>query len=217
LGQYAGYGADNANNSNFLGNNAGYQTTNANHSNFLGLQAGYQATNANNSNFLAMVAGYQATYANNSNFLGNSAGYQATNANDSNFLGNSAGSQASSASYSTLIGFRAGANIIFGATGISTNNIIIGTNITLEDGRQDSINLGGIIFGTGSHFSNAGDPYSGSVGGKIGINQPLPQYSLDVSGSGNYTDGLTVTGSLTVNGNVIGPSVGSKLYLFNAY
>jgi hypothetical protein len=35
-----------------------------------------------------------------------------------------------------------------------------------------------------------------SSSGNVGINTSLPKYTLDVSGSGNYTNGLTVTGSV---------------------
>jgi len=67
--------------------------------------------------------------------------------------------------------------------GPGSNNIIIGTNITLEDNRQDSINIGGIIFGTGSHSDTSGEPATGSAGGKIGINIVNPNYNLEVSGT----------------------------------
>ena len=100
--------------------------------------------------------------------------------------------------------------------GIQTNNIIIGTNITLADGTTDSINIGGILFGTGSYNTITGDPYSGSVGGgKIGVNITNPSYSLDVSGSGNYTDGLTVTGSLLAN-TITGSLFGTASYALEA-
>ena len=38
--------------------------------------------------------------------------------------------------------------------------------------------------------------------GKVGIGTTTPSYKLDVNGSGNFTDGLDVTGSLTANGLV---------------
>ena len=168
LGYNAGGFAINANSSNFIGYEAGFFATNANNSNFIGSYAGGiasfldgNATNAYNSNFFGGYAGASATNANNSNFLGYNAGYVATNANNSNFFGVSAGQSAKSASYSTLIGFNAGRNVAGGALGIKSNNIIIGTNITLEDGRQDSINLGGLIFGTGSYSTTTGNPFSG--------------------------------------------------------
>jgi hypothetical protein len=224
LGNNAGFQATNANNSNFLGNQAGYQATNANdsaflgftagygatnalRSNFLGRQAGYQATNAYESNFLGVSTGFQATNANNSNFLGNHAGVIATNALRSNFLGYYAGYGAASASYSTLIGFQVAYNFSGPSRSIKSNNIIIGTNITLDSGRQDSINIGGLIFGTGSYSTISVNAFSGSANGRIGINQPLPIFSLDVSGSGRYTNGLEITGSLNapiITGSLFG-------------
>ena len=208
LGYEAGYRALYADSSQFIGYRAGYSASFANLSNFIGSLAGYQATSATLSNFLGYNAGNLAINANRSNFLGNSAGQNATNANNSNFLGNNAGNAATSASYSTLIGYQVGYNVAGGALGIKSNNIIIGTNITLEDGRKDSINLGGIIFGTGSYFDTSfNPPSSGSANGRIGINQPLPIFSLDVSGSGRYTSGLTITGSLiapTITGSLQG-------------
>jgi hypothetical protein len=99
-----------------------------------------------------------------------------------------------------LIGHNVGRNYN-NTNGIGSNNIIIGTNITLEDNQKDSINIGGIIFGTGS-YSNTITPYpfSGSQGiGKIGINITNPTYSFQVSGSVGFTN-LTNT----VNTNVVG-------------
>ena len=77
----------------------------------------------------------------------------------------------------------------------------IGTNITLANGAQDSINLGAIIFATGSYSTTAGNPYSGSVMGRVGINKNNPTYNFDVSGSGNYSNNLTLTGSLFISGS----------------
>ena len=196
IGNLAGNGATEANNSNFFGGQAGSQATNANDSNFLGKSAGSEATDANDSNFLGEKAGFQATNANDSNFLGFEAGRYASEANNSNFFGNSAGNGAISASYSNLFGYYVGSN------NIGSNNIIIGTNVTLANGRKDSINLGGIIFATGSHNSLA-TKLSGSVtNAKVGICNSLPQYTLDVSGSGKFTDGVNVTGSLLSIGEV---------------
>jgi cytoskeletal protein CcmA (bactofilin family) len=53
-----------------------------------------------------------------------------------------------------------------------------------------------LIFGTGSYSTISVNAFSGSANGKIGINVPLPIYSLDVSGSGNFTNNLTATGSI---------------------
>ena len=222
FGSSAGQGATNANNSNFLGGAAGQSATNASASNFLGTNAGYQATVASNSNFFGSSAGYQATNASNSNFLGQNAGNRAINASNSNFLGQNAGQSASfapgsnfigwkaginaaSASYSTFIGYQAGAGT--GSITLKSNNIVIGTNITLPANTQDSINIGAIIFATGSYFntSSVAPAYSGSQFGigRVGINKVNPTYTFDVSGSGNYSNGLTVTGSVIVSGSDI--------------
>jgi hypothetical protein len=220
FGQYAGQLATNAYYSNFFGLYAGISATNANYSNFLGSQAGQSATNANNSNFLGQLAGYLATNANSSNFLGYYAGYQATNANYSNILGYFAGYSAVSASYSTLIGYQAGYNAI---SSIGSNNIIIGTNITLAAQQKDSINLGGIIFATGSYSTTSGNPFSGSVSGaKVGIGTSTPSYTLDVSGSTRINDILileprttTPTGQPTGSFIVSGSGANCKPYFYN--
>jgi hypothetical protein len=68
-----------------------------------------------------MVTSYKATSANNSNFLGNQAGYN-------------------NASYSTLIGYNVGSADVLSSIG--SNNIIIGTNISLPSATTNSINLG---------------------------------------------------------------------------
>jgi hypothetical protein len=88
---------------------------------------------------------------------------------------------------------------------IGANNIIIGKSVTLPNGYANGINLGGLIFGSGSN-SSVGSNFSGSANGRVGINQPTPAFSLDVSGSGRFTSGLTVTGSFKVTGSFIVPS-----------
>jgi hypothetical protein len=189
----------------FFGGGAGNLAVSASYSNFLGFEAGYLVSNANNSNFLGFQAGFEASNAGASNFLGAQAGASASNANNSNFLGAHAGYLAVSASYSNLIGYRTGLNTA--GAGIGSNNIIIGTNITLANGVKDSINLGAIIFATGSYSDPNSSPYEEAVNGRVGINQSNPRYGLDVSGSGNYTNGLIVTGSLlapTITGSLLG-------------
>lgn len=184
IGDAAGGSATNAEASNFLGKYAGQNATNAAASNFIGINAGKDAINADNSNFLGQSAGISATNAKGSNFFGNAAGYSATTASNSNFFGRAAGYYAYSASYSTLIGYHAGYNDVPSPdTSIGSNNIIIGTNITVSSSRKDSINIGGILFGTGSYSNTTGNAFSGSAGGKIGINVPNPSYNLEVSGS----------------------------------
>ena len=192
LGNRAGYQATIAQQSNFIGFSAGESAVGSNTANFFGYRAGYQAENGQGSNFIGYEAGFQAGQASVSNFFGAYSGYQAASASFSNFTGYESGYRAVSASYSTLIGYRVGYNQLGGASGIKSNNIIIGTNITLPNGTKDSMNLGGIIFATGSYSNTAGNPFSGSVDGKVGINKSNPQYALDVSGSFRVQDGITI-------------------------
>lgn len=203
IGYQAGI-ATNAQNSNFIGTSAGLIATNAQNSNFIGSSAGNGATNAQDSNFIGLEAGYNAAGATRSNFIGYQAGTEATSGSYSNFIGYQAGAYAASAEYSNLIGVGAGTNIV--GNGIGRNNTIIGTYVSLENGRRDSINIGGVIFATGSYFST-NTLFSGSMtNSRVGINKSLPQYTLDVSGSGNYASGLTVTGSFVVTGSFIVPA-----------
>ena len=108
-----------------------------------------------------------------------------------------------------MLGYYVGSNTNT-STSIGTGNIIIGNNITIPPGTQNSINLGAIIFATGSYSTlGAGNLYSGSQAGvgRVGINKVTPIYTLDVSGSGNYSNGLTVTGSViatSLTGSLLG-------------
>lgn len=194
IGNNAGYSASNSDYSNFIGYNAGINAYEAGGSNFMGEYAGQNAGAAYNSNFFGTSAGDSADSASRSNFLGNGAGYSAINANDSNFFGYKAGWQQNSSNYSNFFGYQAGYRAI--GFPLGSNNIIIGTNITLEGNRKDSINLGGILFATGSYSTTTGNPYSGSTGGRIGINVVNPQYELDVLGSANFSNDITVGGSI---------------------
>ena len=197
FGTSAGNGATGANSSNFFGTNAGLSATATNNSNFFGTSAGNGATNASYSNFLGRQAGLNATAANNSNFLGANAGQAATSAINSNFFGQNTGYFASNASYSNLFGYQTGQSGSWG--NIGTNNIIIGTNITLTDARRDSINIGGIIFGTGSYGTTTGDPSTAAqTSGRIGIAKTTPNSTLDVNGNTIISGSLTVTGSQVI-------------------
>lgn len=184
FGDTAGVSAALASNSNFIGYFSGAAATNAHDSNFFGSSAGYQATNADNSNFIGSVAGSGATNAASSNFIGLGAGNAATNASNSNFIGRSAGATQVNASYSNLIGFHAGYDNS-GSLTLGSNNIIIGTNISLPNATANSINIGGVLFGTGIYNdTNAATPSITPVsGGKIGIGIVSPSVTLDVGGA----------------------------------
>lgn len=205
FGRHSGQNSSSVTNVNFFGNSAGYFTnsldgsnffgessgaySSADNANFFGLRSGFRATGANNSNFFGAEAGNGAFGASDSNFFGASAGITATSATRSNFLGYHAGALAASASYSNLFGYYAGAN--FTGNSIGTNNIIIGTNISLPNTRTNSLNIGGVLFGTGTYSTTTGDPsIIGNSGGKIGILTPSPSSTLHVKSSGTTTGEL---------------------------
>ena len=160
----------------------GFNTTN---NILIGNLAGASASNASSSNFLGYQAGWSASNADNSTFMGYEAGFQAINARNSVIIGQQAGKAAQSASFSTLIGYNVGYNPT--NVSIGSNNIIIGTNITLPKTASNSINIGGILFGTGS-YSNTTTLSSGSAGGKIGVNVVSPTYNFQVSGTVGFPD-----------------------------
>ena len=164
--------------------------TNSLGSNFVGSGAGAGTTIVSSSNFFGQNAGYQATNASNSNFFGYQAGYQATSARYSNFFGYQAGLNADSASYSNLFGYQAGET--FTSNNIGANNIIIGTNISLPNATANAINIGGILFGTGTYSTPSGTPSIVPNNGRIGINVINPRVALEVSG-GTFLDALSAT------------------------
>jgi hypothetical protein len=195
LGFDAGYYSSSTNSSNFLGSYAGSYASYSNNSNFLGELAGYYATSTNNSNFLGSFTGGGAVSANNSNFLGRSAGFEASYSNNSNFLGSLAGHSASGASYSNFFGTNVGKS--FTGNNVGSNNIIIGTNISLPNAASNSMNIGGVLFGTGFYSDvNATDPsILPTSTGKIGIGTSTPTEKLDVNGN-IYTNGKILIGQL---------------------
>jgi len=148
---------------------------------FIGKQAGQYADGTFRSIFIGESVGVNSS-ASYSHFIGFNAGNSSGNLIGSTFIGLRAGRFAISASYSTIIGHNSGTDGVSTAGSVGRNNIIIGTAVTLEPNRRDSINIGGIIFGTGSYFSTT-TISSGSTDGKIGINVVNPQSNFDVSGS----------------------------------
>jgi len=173
----AGNGVTTATNSNFFGAAAGSYATAASGSNFFGNAAGYGATYASDSNFLGSSAGNGAVNAYVSNFFGQNAGNGAISASNSNFLGNAAGQYATNAHNSNLFGFQVGKS--FTGNNLGSNNIIIGTNISLPNGASDAMNLGGVLFATGTYGTITGDPLTTAIAsGLIGIGTNTPQGRL---------------------------------------
>jgi len=171
---------------------------------FIGSGSGKNATNADASNFIGYLAGNTATNAESSNFIGFAAGIEATNAAYSNFIGQAAGGYATNASYSIFIGYQAGYEDVVPVLG--SNNIIIGNNLMLPSGSINSINIGGVLFGTGTNSDMVSNPLSGSsANGRISIGKTTPNATLDVNGSTIITGSLTITGSSELSSSIIIP------------
>jgi hypothetical protein len=139
-------------------------------------------TGVTGSNFIGNNAGIQANDALNSNFIGNTSGGYSINNRASNFIGFNTGFQSSGNTYSNFIGFRVG----YGMTNANTNpnNIIIGTNISLPNNTVNSLNLGGVLFGTGTYGTVTGNPLTGATtSGKIGVGVSTPTANLDIAPS----------------------------------
>ena len=158
---------------------------------------------------LGTSAGSTGTRIRANVIIGSSAGTGMTNVNDSIILGTNTGTTAARSSGSILIGQRSAQNIT-GSENIiigrnagrysttnyrSRNNIIIGNSIGLPENSNNKLNIGGVIFGSGVNFTqdetSGSAIVTGSLNGKIGINQWNPEYSLDVSGTFRVTDGMT--------------------------
>ncbi len=195
IGRKAGEQASGSDQSIMLGLEAGALAYGAQFSTFIGKLAGKLSDNATNVVAIGESAGADAKNAILSNFIGAQAGRAANEVANSNFIGSFAGNSAKSASYSNLIGYQVGYNTTAG-DGIGVNNTIIGTNITLDNERRDSINIGGIIFGSGSYSNTSGNPFSGSANGRIGINKVEPSATLDIVGNSLFTGSMKVTSNV---------------------
>ena len=196
IGEQAGLNAASSSNSIFLGTYSGLSALRSSYLTALGYQAGVSMSDAGNSTAVGASAGYGAASAIGSAFFGIYAGAAAVSSSYSTFIGPYAGWRVSGSSYSTFIGYNAGFNSTLG-----NNNILIGTNVTLASGSTNGINIGGLIFGSGSYFSTS-SASSGSANGFIGINQPNPLFNLDVSGSARITSNTQITGSVNVSGSI---------------
>lgn len=176
----------------YIGSGAGHGTGEVNSSIYLGNQAGIRALGTSFSNFFGVASGRDAENANSSNFFGSNAGAEAYNSNNSNFFGSGSGVRASNAPYSNLFGNRAGQS--FTGNSIGGNNIIIGTDITLPNGVNNSINIGGVIFGTGTYSNYGGNPrITPSPIGRVGIGVVSPSNTLEVNGTAGYTSDVSST------------------------
>ena len=70
------------------------------------------------------------------------------------------------------------------ADSTTVSDIIIGNNISLENGTVNSLNIGGVIFAKNINSNKSGTPLKTSVDNAlVGIGTPNPKYTLEVNGS----------------------------------
>jgi hypothetical protein len=102
-----------------------------------------------------------------------------------------------------LFGYNTGSS--FTGNNIGSNNIIIGTNISLPNGTSNALYIGGIIFGTGAYGNTSGDPSITPTNGKIGIGVVNPtagfQVSNNISASSGLATGVLFNNTLTPSAN----------------
>lgn len=203
LGYDSGKEAQYAQSAVFIGDTAGREAANADNSVFIGIQSGHLAENANSSVFIGNSAGHDAFNASEAIFLGPSAGENAYNASHAIAIGWQAGYGAQNAEHSVLLGFQAGKTV--SGTGIGPNNVIIGNNVTLPENYSNYVNLGNVLFISGTYSQLlAYDPITHLTDGKVGINNLNPEYTFDVSGSIAATEGLY--GTIYADNGVISSS-----------
>jgi hypothetical protein len=185
LGDGAGSGATKTQHAYFLGYEAGYGVDTGDSSILIGFQSGKFGDSINNVVFIGANSGTDGVTGSNSVLIGAEAGNKASSFTNAIMIGYEAGKDTVRSDNSIFIGYRTG--IKYNTDDLDENNIIIGTNISLPDGRRDSLNIGGVLFGSGLYSTTTGDPsVSANTNGRIGIGVVLPQESLDVIGNGRF-------------------------------
>ena len=97
-------------------------------------------------------------------------------------------------------------NFNYSATKYALNSIFIGSNTR---GKTDAENINEIVIGYNAVGLGKNTIVLGNTDvsitllmGNVGINQPVPTYTLDVSGNFHTTGAAQIDGSLFVNGNI---------------
>jgi len=183
IGDTAGASAPESDNSVLIGYYSGYGSSNGKTNVSIGYIAGQAAPNCSENVSIGGNAGGSAYSTLRNVFIGSGAGGNAFRSTGSIFIGAGAGGNCESGSYNIAIGDKTGYNQL-GAS-ISSYNILLGNNITVPNGSSNRLNIGGLIFGTSvySPFNRGSVPFSGSADGFVGINQPEPNFALDVVGT----------------------------------
>ncbi len=143
---------------------------------------GYQALSSNTTGGYNTANGYNALYYNKTGSHNTVSGYEAGRGaygksfSSSTILGAQAGYLLTTGSDNIFLGYRAGYNVKTGS-----GNIVIGYNQLSAAASNNTLNIGGLIYGTGM--------VSGGSGGNIGIGTASPGAKLEVAGQIKITGG----------------------------
>lgn len=210
-GGYSGYANVSGDGNVFNGYQAGYYNNNGTYNVYSGYQAGYSNMAGSSNTMLGTQAGFSNISSNNV-FIGSSAGYSNTNGTQNLFSGSSAGAASVSGSLNVFQGYAAGIanasgnrNTFIGASSGANmdgnDNTFVGyntgysapttgTGITLI-GAYASTTVPGLTNAAAIGYNAVVEQSNslvlgggGAYGVSVGIGTPVPQYKLDVVGSG---------------------------------
>lgn len=179
IGRQAGLSSSGSGAPVMIGNTAGSGATSATDAVMIGSLTGTSASGAANATFVGPSSGNAATSAVQSVFLGYRAGSGATTTNNTVLIGKDAGLGATDADYSVYLG-----NLVGNANNTGDYNVIIGNAITTPlTTTANSLNIGGVLYGTGLYGNPTTVSAAAQTAGKIGINVTTPDASsaLDVT------------------------------------
>ena len=203
LGTEAGNESDTTSKAIGIGDSALYNGVNMDYSVAIGYTSMYNSNNLVSTIAIGEGSGVGSTFINRGVFLG-PAGFNVNTSDDIILIGLGAGDTNTSIHRSILVGYRAGRG--FSGNSISTDNIVIGTNISLPNAATRQLNIGGVLFGSGLYNTTTGNPLVTPVaGGKIGIGIVSPVTTLDVAGD------LTVTSRTGTATSLSGFDASNKL------
>ena len=200
-------------NSIFLGVASGFGTMDNSFGGvMIGAGAGMSASNSTGATFIGFSAGGSASGSSQAVMLGYGTGTNSTNCSHSVMIGANAGTNQTNSPGSVIIGSNSG-----NGGGLGPNNIIIGADVTLPYGAENSINIGGIIFGKNVRVPTLTDAPEDTAApdGRIGIGVVSPRATLDVSGSFHVEGTYKAPSGNTIDSNALIQA--GLLYLSNNF
>lgn len=179
IGNQAWYWATNSTASNFIWPGAWASSTDTTLVTYIGTAAGNGSSNSTYSTYIGNNAWLLASGTTDSIYVGRDTWRSATNTTSGIFIGKEAGRWATWSNYSTLIWHQAWKQ--FTGNNIGTNNIIIGTNVSLPNTTTNSLNIWWAIQATWLYSTTTGNPSTSPVAGaKVWIWTNTPSEKLHV-------------------------------------